>query len=170
MPHPWLVYSSLSASCLLLSLLLLYLPLTLQLHFYVIKNYRTKYMPASVSPSVPSHSSQLKKDQTSKPIKKQEEKGKVMPEDRHGGQWHLNSVSLVWTISPLKHSCLSACRLTKAHTEFWRTWHTLEITVLLPLQTALGQGPRHTVTVALLLSSLPGAGDAWQTWSSHGDF
>lgn len=35
----------------------------------------------------------LEKDQTSSPIKEEEEKGKVMPEDGHGGQWHLNSVS-----------------------------------------------------------------------------
>lgn len=35
------------------------------------------------------------KDQTSKPIKEEEEKGKVRPEDGHGGQWHLNSVSLL---------------------------------------------------------------------------
>lgn len=33
----------------------------------------------------------LKKDQTSRPIKKEEEeeKGKVMAEDEHGEQWHL---------------------------------------------------------------------------------
>lgn len=42
-------------------------------------------MPARVSPSLPSHSSQLTKDQTSKPIKEKEEKGKVMAEDGHGG-------------------------------------------------------------------------------------
>lgn len=35
------------------------------------------------------------KDQTSGPIKKEEEKGKVMPEDGHVGQGHLNYVSLV---------------------------------------------------------------------------
>lgn len=39
------------------------------------------------------------KDQISGPIKKEEEeKGKVMPEDGHTGQGHLNYLSLVWTI------------------------------------------------------------------------
>lgn len=52
-------------------------------------------MPASASPSEPSHSSQLRKDQISRPIKEEkEEKGEVMPEDGFGEQCHLNSVSL----------------------------------------------------------------------------
>lgn len=106
-------------------------------------------MPASVSPSVSSHSSQVKNIKPLNPSKRRrrrrKEKSCLKMGMEDNGIWTL---SLVWTISPPRCSCLSDCRLTEAHTEFWRTWHRLEITVLLPLQTAEGQGPRHTVTVS----------------------
>ena len=126
MSHSWLVYSS-------LNFLLVFCIASLNISHSLCSNISIHHRLQDQTPAECQSICALTqlstyKDQTSGPTKKEEEeKGKVMPEDEHVGQGHLNYVSLVWTI--LSSQMLLSDRLqvnwgTDTFLENSQIWHT----------------------------------------------